>query len=105
MAIPQNSIGTVLRLNIKTSQYVEGATSRIPFDISLATTKQIIITKPSGTVLTKTAEFTNDGVDGKIQYATIEDDLDELKEYKIRGRVVIGTKDLPTSTKRFYVEV
>ena len=35
-------------------------------DISSAGTKQILIKKPSGTKLTKTATFNSDGTDGKM---------------------------------------
>ena len=38
-------------------------------DISSASTKQIIIKKPSGTKMTKSATFSSDGSDGKIYYS------------------------------------
>ena len=59
-------------------------------DISSASTKQIIIKKPSGTKMTKSATFSNDGSDGKIYYSSIADDLDETGSYKLQGKVIIS---------------
>jgi len=47
-------------------------------DISSATVKQIKLYKPSGTVVTKTASFTTDGTDGKLEYTCTTSDLDEV---------------------------
>ena len=43
----------------------------------------------------KTAVLTNTGVDGKMQYTTVADDLDIEGKWKIQGKVV-----LPTGTWR-----
>ena len=43
-------------------------------DISSATTKELIIKKPSGTKLTKATAFSTDGTDGKMKYNISSDD-------------------------------
>ena len=73
-------------------------------DISSATTKQIIITKPSGEKLTKTATNVTDGTDGKMQYLTITDDLDEFGDYEVQGHIVIGSLDIHTTIGQFKVD-
>lgn len=61
-----------------------------PFPLSTATTKQILITQPSGTVLTKTASFLTDGTDGVLTYTTIAGDLDlNGGTHRMRAYVVI----------------
>ena len=72
-------------------------------DISTATTKQLIFTKPSGDQLTKTASFVTDGTDGVIKYLTIADDLDEVGNWQLQGYVVIGTYSWHTDIARFKV--
>ena len=56
-------------------------------DISDATTKNIIFKKPSGTVLTKTALFVNDGSDGLLRYISVSGDINELGTWKIQADV------------------
>lgn len=70
---------------------------------SYSTTKQMIFTDPSGTVMAKTATFDTDGTDGVIKY-TIESDLfDAAGWWKVRGRVSTGTTQLTTEQHQFYV--
>ena len=90
-------IGTVLRVTVQDEDAAI-------VDISAASTKQILIKKPNGTLLTKTAAFTTDGTDGQMQYTTVgavgetPADLDVAGDYKIQGYVVIGTGAWKTST-------
>lgn len=72
-------------------------------DISSASTKQIIIKKPSGTKMTKSATFSNDGSDGKIYYSSIADDLDETGSYKLQGKVIISDGTFYTDITTFKV--
>ena len=75
-------IGTIIRLTI-----VDEDGDAV--DVSGATTKQIVIGKPDGTVLTKAASFTDDGADGQIEYATVEGDLDIPGQWRAQGAVAI----------------
>lgn len=76
-------IGTVFRLTIYDDTTLA--------NLSGATTKQILFSKPSGMLLTKTAVFTTDGTDGKIQYVTVAGDLDEAGQWTIQGYLVLST--------------
>ena len=90
-----NDIGTALRVTIEE----DGAA----LDISTATTKQILLVKPSMTKLTKTAVFVTDGTDGVIEYVTIAGDLDELGNYSIQGYIVMTGWTGHSEVKQFKV--
>lgn len=75
----------------------------VAVDISSATTIQIILKKPGGTVLTKTALLNSDGTDGKMYYNSVSGDLDECGRWKLQGRVVIGSNDWKTDIETFKV--
>ena len=72
-------------------------------NISSATTKELIIKKPSGTKLTKATSFTSDGTDGKMQHSIASDDLDEAGSYKLQGKVVISDGTFYTDIHTFKV--
>ena len=72
-------------------------------DISSATTKELIIKKPSGTKLTKATSFNTDGTDGKMQYSISYDDLYEAGSYKLQGKVVISDGTFYTDIHTFKV--
>lgn len=55
-----------------------------PVDLSTATVKNYIISKPNGLVLTKAASFTTNGTDGKLSYPTTTGDLDTIGRYRIQ---------------------
>ncbi len=93
--IHQNDIGTKFLVTIK-----DGDSA---VDISGASTKQIIIKKPSGTNLTNAASFNSDGTDGKIYYNALSGDLDETGTYKIQGKVVIASGTFYTDIQSFKV--
>ena len=90
-----NDIGTQFLLTIK-----DGSSA---VDVSTASTKQIIIKKPSGTKITATATFSTDGSDGKIYYSTVADDLDETGSYKLQGKVIISDGTFYTDITTFKV--
>lgn len=89
-------IGTVFELTV--------TEKNVALDISLATELQILFKKPSGTVLTKTAVFTNTGSDGLIRYLSIEGDLDEVGSWFIQGRVTLPGGKWSTEKGSFLVE-
>jgi len=72
-------------------------------DISDASSKSIIIQKPSGTSNTYTASFSTDGTDGKIYYSTVSGDLDEVGLYKVQALVVITGGTYRSEIKKFKV--
>ena len=93
--IHQNDIGTKFLVTIK-----DGDSA---VDISAASTKQIIIKKPSGTTLTNAAAFNADGTDGKIYYNAVSGDLDETGTHSIQGKVVISAGTFYTDIQSFKV--
>lgn len=95
-----NDIGTILRVTIKDKQS-DGSSSVL--DISGATTKQIILLKPGGDKLTKTASFYTDGSDGIIQYTTVEGDIDEVGRWQIQGSIVTSGGEWKTDISNFKV--
>ena len=72
-------------------------------DVSGASTKQIKFEKPSGADVTQTADFTSDGTDGKIEYTTVADDLNETGFWKIQGKVTIATGTWHSDITRKFV--
>lgn len=90
-------IGTVFTLTIKDE---DGS----PVDLSSATIKQILFKSPkTKTLLTKAATFVTSGSDGKIQYETIDGDLDESGLWKIQGYIESPSWTGHTSKEDFVV--
>lgn len=89
-------IGTVFILTVKDQDDAV-------VDISGASTKQIIFREPDDTAVVKTAAFTTDGTDGKMQYTTVADDLDQVGEWQHQGKVVIGSGTWKTDIEKFKV--
>jgi hypothetical protein len=90
-----NDIGTQFLLTVK-----DGSSA---VNISSATTKQIIIKKPSGTKVTANTAFSTDGTDGKMYYNAVDGDLDESGSYKLQGKVVISDGTFYTDITSFKV--
>jgi len=96
--IHTNDVGTKILVTVKDGESA--------VDVSGATAggaKQIIIKKPSGTKLEKTAVFNSDGTDGKIYYLVISGDFDEAGTYKIQGKVIISDGTFYTDIQSFKV--
>lgn len=68
-----------------------------------ATIMQIILENPSEVSVTKTAVLVTDGSDGKMQYVTVDGDLDEVGTWNYHGYVVIGSGKWYTTVKTFEV--
>lgn len=72
-------------------------------DISTATTKNILLKKPDGTLLTKAGTFVTDGSDGRIKYTTVSGDLNADGLWRIQGHVITSTGEWKTSIDGFRV--
>ena len=59
-------------------------------DISDATTITFTFKRPNGTTFTKSGAFTSDGVDGKVQYTTIDGDLSGAGTWSLQILIVIS---------------
>ncbi len=90
-------IGTIFRATLTDSS------TGSAIDVSSASTKSIIFRKPNDTVETKTASFTTDGTDGKIEYATVSGDLDAIGTWSVQGLVSGATFTNYTAVTTFEV--
>lgn len=68
-----------------------------------ASVKEIILLKPSGNKVTKTASFKTDGSDGIIQYISLATDFDEVGVWKLQGHVVLPTGEWRSDVGKFKV--
>ena len=94
--VQQGAVGTTLQLELLD----DGAV----VDVSSATTKEIILEKPDGSTVTKTAAFVTDGTDGKIKYTTIAGDLDQVGRWRIQGRIISSSGNWPSEAGTFRVK-
>ena len=94
-------IGTALEVLVREYDFTTETYSVV--DISTATTMQIKLQKPNGTVVTKTGVFSTDGTDGKMRYVTISGDLDEAGFWRIQGYVETASWQGYTSLGEFEV--
>ena len=90
-----DDVGTAFTLTIK-----DGDSA---VNISTATTKKIVIKKPSGTKLTYNTAFVSDGSDGKMVYNAAAGDLDEAGTYKLQSYVIISDGTFYTDITSFKV--
>ncbi|MEE9593247.1 MAG: hypothetical protein V3W28_06685 [Thermoplasmata archaeon] len=91
-----DDVGTIIRLTITD-------TAGTAIDVSSATTQEIILRKPDGTVVTKTSVFTTDGTDGKIEYVTIADDLDAVGSWQAQANIVLPSEAWRSAVASFRV--
>lgn len=87
--------GTIIEVTIKDGTSV--------VDISTATTKQILLRKEDGTVLTKTATFKTDGTDGILRYTTLVTDLTPAGHWQLQAYVVLSSGAWKTDWTSFDV--
>lgn len=59
----------------------------VPFDVSGATAMSVLMKKPDGQVLTRTAILLTDGTDGKIYYDVVAADLNDSGKWYFRAEV------------------
>ncbi len=95
-----NDIGTVFRVTVYDTTSTGGSEVA---DISGATTKTIIFGRPDGTTFTKSAVFTTNGTDGKIEYASVDGDLDKAGTWSIQAYVVTSAGNWNSSIGNFRV--
>jgi len=92
-----NDIGTTFRLKI-----VESNTTTA-LDISGATDLRIKFEKPDRTTVTQLAEFTTDGIDGYIEYVTVDGDLDIEGKWRVQGIISNTVFTNSSQIRRFKV--
>ena len=100
VSLPQ----TVRKDDIGTKFTVTTVEDDVAKDGSLATTQELIFTKPDGTEVTQTSVFVTDGSDGKIRYVSVADDLDQVGRWRLRGHVILPTGDFRSIKGVFFCE-
>ena len=95
-----NDIGTIFRVTVydKTST---GGTSVA--DISTATSKTFYFRTPSGSTISRSAVFTTDGSDGKIEYASVDGDLSAPGNWELQAKIVSPDGSFNTDVGNFRV--
>ena len=96
-----NDIGTVFRITVFDTTST-GATTAA--DISTATSQIFYFRSPSGTSFTRSAVFSTDGSDGKIEYATVDGDLSSPGTWEIQAKIAtpVGTWNTDVACFRVY---
>lgn len=66
-----------------------------PVNLRMATSKSILVERPSGVCVTAPASFFTNGIDGQMYFSTgpespVGTGLDEFGVWKIQGRIVLG---------------
>ncbi len=89
-------VGTVFELTFKDQN-----DNIVP--INQATTKKFYFKKPTGTVVEKSGVFSTDGLDGKLRYVTVANDLDTLGDWEYQGYVVLPSGSWKTDLHAFRV--
>ena len=94
-----NDTGTIILTTIK--DCVSGTSS--PLDISAAVSTFLVLKSPSGTSYNKVAVFKTDGTDGKVQYTTVDGDLNEVGTWRIQAIINFATSSFRSNVKTFKV--
>ncbi|MCK5019967.1 MAG: hypothetical protein KAS32_23130 [Candidatus Peribacteraceae bacterium] len=68
-----------------------------------ATNMKITFTDPDEGKVSKTADFTTDGTDSKMQYVSIVDDLDMPGKWHIQASLTMPTGSWSSDISDFYV--
>jgi len=89
-------IGLVFEVTIK------DGTSAI--NISDATTKDLIFSRPDGTKVTVSAVFKTTGADGIIKYTTVSGDLSVAGTYGLQAHIIRPSGNWKTDKGRFPVD-
>lgn len=83
--LQNGAVGAVIQMTIE--EVDEDGVSAV-VNLSSVTQKDLVFRKPSGAVVTKASSFTTDGTDGKIQYVTESDFIDEPGMWQIQADLI-----------------
>ncbi|MCK6480195.1 MAG: hypothetical protein HUU06_06700 [Planctomycetaceae bacterium] len=83
MPIQVNDAGTQIVLKVR-----EGARR---LDLSAATSKRVVLTKPDGNEVVREAGFLTDGRDGALVYTTLPGEMDQPGLWQVQAELVLGT--------------
>jgi len=94
-----NDTGTLFLITI--NDCVGGVST--PMDLATASSMSIVLKSPSGISSTKTATLNSDGTDGKIEYTTVDGDLNEVGTWRMQAIVNFPTTSFRSNIKTFRV--
>lgn len=90
-------IGTVLEVTARDQD-------NAVISLAGATVLTMILVKPDGGRVSKTAVLTSDGTDGKLRYTTVAGDLDQRGVWRLAAVVTIGASTkFTTDAHELYV--
>ena len=96
------NIGTVFEVTLYSN-----ASDALDVSTALgATDKQIIFSRPDGSIVTNNASFVGDGSDGKIDYTTVlAAELDQTGRWNIQAKVILTgpARTFRTNVGSFFV--
>lgn len=76
----------------------------VAVDISTYTTTEFVFRTPSGEEVTVTAEFSDNGSDGYLEYTIAEEVIDEVGQWQVKAVVSKTGSELTSNWHRFSVE-
>jgi uncharacterized protein YfaS (alpha-2-macroglobulin family) len=80
-----NDIGTLFRITVYDTTSTGGL---VIADVSDASAITFTFRRPDGTTFNKTGSFTSDGTNGKVQYTTIDGDLNGAGTWGLQVLIV-----------------
>ena len=80
-----NDIGTIFRVTIYDTTSTGGS---VIADVSGASAITYTFRRPDGTTFNQTGTFTSDGTDGKVQYVTVDGDLNGAGTWSVQVLIV-----------------
>jgi hypothetical protein len=95
-----NDIGTTFVVTINDLTSSGGSAVA---DISDATSMVLYFKRSCGSTFSRTAGFTTDGTDGKIEYTTVDGDLNGAGNWEIQAKVVTPSGTWSTGVGYFKV--
>lgn len=95
-----NDIGTIFRVTVYDTTSTGGTEIA---NISAATTKTFTFKNPNGQTFTRNATFTTDGVDGQVEYATVDGDLNIAGTWGIQAYIATPSGSHRTNVGTFRV--
>jgi len=95
-----NDIGTIFRVTIYDTTSTGGSTVA---DVSDTTMRTLYFGRPDGTTFSRSAVLTTDGTDGKIEYTTVDGDLNTAGTWSIQAYVVSAAGSWNSTVGNFRV--
>lgn len=93
-----NDIGTAVRLTIKNRE------TAAVIDLSSLVAATFTFERPSGSTFDRTATLYTDGTDGKLQYLTVDGDLDVAGRWRVQANYELASGQWSAEPETFTVK-